>query len=255
MTIPLRIAATNLIDAGTVAASSEVSTLTAVKLQTLDIRDVWQASSTTAYVLADLLSSKTIGITALINCSLDADDTIRVQSSTADATGAAGDAYDSGVIAAAVDPVFAMFVHPIEPAVSGRYLRIDVVQSSTPRVGRWFAGATWAPSHHFRYGWEPLWRDFSRRSYSLGAMLYFDRKPRQRGFRFTLKAITESEAESQVHEINRVNGASRDILVCRDITATNLGKVTLWGPMEDMITYPQIMANAFTAEFNVWNRL
>ena len=79
MTIPLRIAATNLIDAGTVAASSEVSTLTAVKLQTLDIRDVWQASSTTAYVLADLLSSKTIGITALINCSLDADDTIRVR--------------------------------------------------------------------------------------------------------------------------------------------------------------------------------
>lgn len=254
--VTLRIASVNLVDTGTVSASSAVATLPPSNVQEEDIQSIWRATSTAAqWLLVDLGATSTIGVVALINTSLGMADAVRVRVSTSDVTGAAGDAYDSGSFAASVDSTYAMLVHFIEVAVSGRYVRVDLGQSSVPEVGRWFVGRTWTPSRHFSFGWEPVWRDWSRKTYSLGQNEFIDERGRQRGFRFRLFGLTATEADDEVEMLNRLNGTSRDVLVCRDKEASNLGKVTVWGTMEDMVSYPQRHPDFYDAEFVVWNRL
>lgn len=255
----LRIARQNLIDTAVVTASTSVASLPASNLQTEDIREVWRAGGASASILADLGSTVELGITALMGTNLALLDTQQVRVSSVDATGAAGDVYDSGVVAAAADPVYGMLVHPIEPAVSGRYLRIDLAASETIEAGRWMAGPVFSPSRHFSLGWEPLWDDPSRHIESLGQATLIDAKLSRRGFDFSLRGLTETEAD-EIAEINRVNGRKIDVLVCRDITATNLGKVSIWGIMARPIAYPQTNKTGagdafYEASFEVWERL
>lgn len=255
MAIPLRIAGENLIDGASLTASSAVSGLGVDNLRSDDIQEVWRATSTTANVVADLGSSQSIGVVALNNTNAGATDSVRVRLSTVDSTGAAGDSYDSGTVATAVDQTYPIWLHFIEPEKSGRYLRIDLTQSSAPEAGRMLVAPTWTPTHNFSFGWHPLWRDWSIRTASLGQNLFFDRRPRQRGFSFRLFGLTESEAGTHIEPINRLRGTSADILVCRNKDSSTLGKVTVWGPMEAPIIYPQRHPDFFDAEFVVWNRL
>ncbi len=255
MTVPLRITNVNLIDLGTVTASSFISNLTPDRMQVDDIQSVWRAGATSAWILADLLAPLEVSAVALINSNALEQDAAQVRLSTTDATGAAGDAYDSGSIAAAVDPRYRRFVHFIQPAAVGRYLRIDLAQASLPEAGRWVAGATWAPSRNFQYGWQPLSRDWSTVAYSLGQNVFFDRQQRQRGLQFSLAGLTEAEAETEVEALNRLAGASRDVLVCRDLAAPNLGPVTLWGVMEAPIATQQTHHQQYRCEFALWDRL
>lgn len=245
----------NRIDTAILTTTNQVATLQVTNLQTPDVREIFRASSNTVAIRADFGSSVLWGGTALIKSNAVSGDTMRIGLSTTDATGLARDAYDSGTIPAGVDPAFGMLVHfPATPAV-GRHLRIDLTQASPPEAGRWFAGPVWRPSRQFAYGWEPPWRDSSRHSESLGQVIFIDRKLRQRGMRFTLRGITEDEAEDEVAEINRICGTSRDVLVCRNRSASSLGKVTIWGLLARTIEYPQTNPDFFEAEFELYERL
>lgn len=254
MTNPLRILRQNVIDAATVSASSAVASLPSDRLQTEDVQEIWRATSTTAWVLADLEAQVEVGVAVLVNTNMIASDQVQVRLSTSDTAGVAGDAYDSGTIVANVDPVFGYFVHFFGPA-TGRYLRIDMTQESEPEAGRWAAGQVWAPSRDMAFGWQPMWRDPSRHTESLGQTTYIDRRRRQRGFGFTLRGLSATEAEDEIHEINRLAGTSQDILVCRNKDASNLGKVTVWGLLERPIGYPQPHPDFFEADIRVWERL
>jgi len=258
MTVSLRILGSNLIDNATLTASSAVSTLPVDRLATEDIQDIWRATAATAYVLADLGASFEIGWAMLVNSNAGLTDAARVRVSTSDATGAAGDAYDSGTVIAAANPAtFARFVHPIEPAVTGRYVRIDLTQAAVPSAGRMVVGPTWTPTYHFSLltPWEPLSRDWSVRSRSIGLNLFFDRKARQRGLRFTLRGLPTSEVEAEIETLNRINGTSKDVMVCRDATASDLGLTTFWGVLETSISYPQTDDDFYISEFRLWDRV
>lgn len=254
--VTLRIAGVNLADTGTVSASSAVSSLPVSNVQEEDIQQVWRATASGAqWLLVDLGASNTIGVVALINTNLGPTDVVRIRASVSDASATTGDAYDSGSIAAEVDTNYGMLIHFLSLEPSARYVRVDVDQSSVPEVGRLVVGRVWTPSRHFSFGWEPLWRDWSRKTYSLGQNEWIDERPKQRGFRFRLFGLTSDEADDEVEMLNRLNGISHDVLVCRDKDADNLGKVTVWGTMESMATYPQRDRDFFDAEFVVWNRL
>jgi len=257
MAVSLRIAGINLVDTATLTASSAVSTLPVDRLATEDIQDYWQATATAAYALADLGASYEVGVLMLINSNAGLTDSVRVRVSTVDATGAAGDAYDSGTILAAVNVLYAKLVHFIEPAVTGRYVRVDLTQPAAPRAGRMLIGKTWTPSQHFSLvtPWEPLFRDWSVRTRSIGLNLFFDRRARQRGLRFTLRGLPGSEVEAEIEALNRINGTSQDVMVCRDSTAADLGQTTIWGVMETTINYPQTEADFYIADFLLWDRV
>jgi hypothetical protein len=235
--------------------TNQVATLQVTNLQTADVRELWRAAANTVAIRADFGDQLLFGGTALVRSNAVAGDTVRVGLSTSDATGLERDAYDSGIIPAGVDPAYGMLVHfPAVPVV-GRHLRIDLTQTSPPEAGRWFAGPVWFPSQAFSYGWRPLWRDSSRRSESLGQAIYIHRKIRQRGFSFRLNGITELEADDELHELNRLNGTSRDILVCRNLQASNLSKNTLWGLCDTTPSAVQEHPDFYAADFEIYERI
>jgi hypothetical protein len=245
----------NRIDSAILTVTNQIETLQVANLKTTDVRQVWRAAANTVAIRADFGSSVLWGGTALMRSNAVPGDTVRIGLSTTDATGLARDAYDSGTIAAGVNPAFGMLVHFSATPATGRHLRIDLTQSSPPEAGRWFAGPVWRPSRQFSYGWEPLWRDASRESESLGQNVYIDRKMRQRGMRFTLNGITEDEAEQQTHEIDRICGTSRDLMICRNMSASDIGMATIWGRLARPVAYPQPYPDFFAAEFEIYERL
>lgn len=255
----LRLARSNLADSAIIsAAASTITSLPPANLKEPDIQRIWRSGGSTGDALIiDLGGQETFGMVALVNTNLDDDDTIHVRVSTSDPTGQDGNAYNSGVFAAAVDPAFSMFVHFIEPAVTGRYIRIGATVSNSPwEAGRLVVAPTWEPSRHFSFGWEQGRQDHSRRAFSLGMNLLIDRLPRQKLWRFTLFGLTEAEVDDEIEPLNRLNGASQDIFICRDMTASNLGKVSIWGLLDEPVTYSQIReTQLFEAEFLIRARI
>lgn len=247
----------NRIDTATLTVTNQVSTMLVDNLKTEDVRELWRAANNTVAIRADFGGSINWGGTALVHSNAVAGDTWRIGLSTSDATGLARDVYDSGTIAAPADPAFGMLVHfPPTPKV-GRHLRIDLTQTNAPEAGRWFAGPVWFPSRAFSFGWRPPWRDASRRSESLGQVIYIDRKIRQRGMQFALRGITETEWETEVNELNRICGTSRDILICKDISNANLGRVSIWGLQERPAeaSQPEENPDFWVVDIEAWERL
>lgn len=260
--VTLRIARLNYVDAAIVTAAHAISSLPAANLKEEDIQKIWRdTSNANTNLTADLGAQVEIGMTALINTNLISTDGVRIRVSSADPTGAAGDVYDQGGITPDVDPVYGNFIYFIEPSVTGRYVRIDLFDlTNTPEAGRWVIAPTWTPSRHFSFGWEMLWRDASRRTYSLGQNIFTDVQQRQRGFRFVLRGLTEDEAMDEVSELNRVRGIGRDILVCRNAESTNLGRDSIWGLLEEPARMRHMArtggaADIWEVEFEVWARL
>lgn len=253
MTVPLRIGYVNLADSAVLSASSSVGSLTAGRLLSEDVQDIWRAASTSAWVLADLGAAASIGAVALPNSNSGPGDTARVRLSSADPTGAAGDLYDTGSFLPGVDIKKRMLAHFVEPAVSARYVRVDLAQSVAPQAGRLFIGPVWTPSRDRAPGAEPLWRDWSEATPTRGLNEIRDRRSRQKGQAFVLRGLTQAEIEGEIEALNEDEGTSADILVCLDVDRPAI--TTLWGPMGTMIRSPRPGRDFYIAEFTVWNRL
>jgi hypothetical protein len=253
---PLRIAYRNWADTAIISTgAASISSLPPSHLKDQDIKKVWRSASLTGDALiVDLGSSQNIGVVGWVNTNLTANDTIHVRISTSDPTGQDGSAYNSTTIASGVDPVFASFWHFVEPAVVGRYLRFGTTIANT-EAGRLIVAPTWIPSRHFSFGWAPARQDRSRRDESLGGNMFVDRRERQRVWRFMLRGLTEAEFDNELEPLNRLNGASKDIMVCRDKANSNLGKVTLWGLLDEALTPTQPEGRLFEAEFVLRERL
>jgi hypothetical protein len=237
--------------------AAAVGSLPASNLKTDDIHEVWRSTSSSGDALiVDLGAQRTIGVVALINTNVGQNDTIHVEISTSDPTGQDGDAYDSGVITADVNPAFARFVHFVEPVVTGRYLRIGAAMTSLAmEAGRLVVAPTWAPSRDMRSGFEPLWRDFSVRTRSLGGNEFVDVRPRQRGYRFTILGLTEAEAQAEIDDLNRLRGVGRDILICRDKDSDDLGRDTIWGLLEQTVAQRKLEPGHYEIQVEIYDRV
>ena len=241
MTNPLRFTYINHADFASISGPTSVTSLPLSNLKTDDIQELWRSAavSATQVIIADLGQQQTIGCVALINSNLftPMDYTVRV--STSDPTGLDGGAYEStNDIPGIPDPVHNKLVHFIEPQVVGRYVRISLTHMTTvAEAGRLvIGGGVGAEPQTCATAFEPLWRDKSNRSESLGGMEFIDVRPRQRGWRCTILGLTEAEAQEQVDRLNRLRGIGRDILICRNKDSADLGRDTVWGLLAQPIT-------------------
>lgn len=249
----------NLVDDGTLSASTSIGGLPPSNLQEDDIRRVWRASSgsSSAHLIADLTAQSEIGAVAMPNTNLGLTTPVRVRLSTADPNGVAGDAYDSGSVSAACDPAYRLFVHIISGGATGRYLRIDMTVN-TAEAGRLVAGPTYQTSRNLslNHPIEELWNDRSRITQSLSGVRWIDREEIQRGFRATFNGLDETEVRGQIAELNRLLGINRDFLFIRDPNSDNLGRDSIWGHLEEPLSYPVLnRAGFYDVGITVWNRL
>lgn len=246
----------DLVQAGTVSAGTAVPTLPATNVQDGRLSVKWRATGSSDFLLVDLLATSVVGWVAWGGTNLSSAGTRRVRLSTADATGAAGDAHDSGTAAAAVDPAYDLLVYILPADVTGRYLRLDVVDTSQTYVegGRLWAGPTFRPTVNYAYGGQDLVRDPSAVRQSETGETYADRRPQQRGVRISLPRVTAAEKVAGLDPLRRAAGLTGDVMVCRDPAGTNLSRDTIVGPLESVFAVTNAHFNGFTAEMTVWER-
>lgn len=245
--------------AAAITASSALATLPATNLATAQPGQVWRTApaTTSAHVLVDLGASRAIGAVLLVNTNLTATATWRIRLSTVDATGDAGDALDSGTVAAGIDPIYRKAVWlPASPG-TGRYLKVNLSDAAVSEIeaGRLAALTLWRPVRNYRFGARRPFRDFSKTFTADQGQVWTLRGPLQRGLDFTLPAVTDAETDGTVEELIRESGRWNDVLVVKDPDSANLGRDSYWGPLEDLPAPEKIAHGWHSLAFRVMDRL
>lgn len=229
---------TNLADSAVVTTSSEVDAMPGALLLSVHVLKVWRSSTLPAYILADLGASVSIDTVALFGLGAGTGAEFRIRVSTADATGATGDALDTGTIdssSAWFDPDYASLVYS-DDAVTGRYVRIDIEESGVGYVeaGRLVIGKRTGFDTNFTPGSARGRNDLSRRTRTRGGQLLMDRQPRPRTIELNFDRITATAWETLIEPIDRDAGTTEDILVMLDPEADNLPRASYWGSLTDL---------------------
>jgi len=193
---------------------------------------VWRTgTATTAAIILDNGSAKTIQLVGLMVTNATASATFRLRVSDSDPTGSAGEIYDDTIAAGVVDPIYKTFVHVLASEVTGRYVRLDITDATLTFIeaGRWFVGPFWQPALNVNFGFKQGYVDPSNLDTSVGGQVFIDRKPKARRWVFTFGDLTDAESLAGVEEIDRLNSTTEDVLFVLDSASSNLGRGSIWG--------------------------
>lgn len=222
------IAYVNKADSASLTASSQLTLAPVTLVQNPHVGRKWRSTSNTANFVADMGNSliDTVSLEGLTAT------TARVRWSSVDATGVAGDIYDSGV--QSVDQNYLRFVSVMPAGVAtttGRYLRVDLTNPSLSYVeqGRLFAGLRTAFDAGVAFGWQRRWidRSIKTRMRSGGTQVFAEVPYAQ--IEATFEFVTDAERRSVVDLIDIVNGEHRDVLFLLDPASANLACDSVWG--------------------------
>lgn len=232
------ILAVNLADAASVTADSEALSMPASLLQNVHVRKRWRSTAATAAILCDLGASLSPDTFGLFGLTVGAGATCRLRVSTVDATGAAGDALDTGVLTSSsawFDPDYGAFVYA-SAAVTGRYVRFDLADAGADYVeaGRLVAGVRTAFGANFTPGSTRGRVDLSRRTRTQGGQMLLDRKPKARTLALDFDFLTAAEWAATLEAADRDNGLTDDVLLILDPTGDNVARDAIWGLLTDL---------------------
>lgn len=215
------------------------------------------AGTTSAYLLVDLGASYSIGGVYLGNHNLSGSGTWRVRLSTADATGATGDAHDSTATATGISTEYRLAVRIFSSAATGRYLRIDLSDATLTHleVGRLWAGTVFKPTKGIGPALQRSFNDYSIVSLARNGSEWVTRGARQPTAAFTVHAATSAEVGTYGLPFLRSTGISADVLVCMDTSATDPGPWTYLGLLEDVPAWEAGFPGLESATFRVRQRL
>jgi hypothetical protein len=193
-----------------------------------------------AAIIVDLGASRALDCAALVGTTLTASATIRVRLATADATGAAGDAWDTGILTASPGATSGQVV-VIRGAgtASGRYLRIDLADGALAviDVGRIAAGALWRLTRGHSYGITEgqLMLDRRDRNPLTGAEFPVPAVANPRVARFQLAALTQTEALGQHRAMLATLGAAGDGLWVPELALSQaeINARSIWGALAE----------------------
>jgi hypothetical protein len=193
-----------------------------------------------ASVVIDLLAQVSVECVALISTTLDSDASsvlVRARLSTADDTGIAGDAWDTGVLAAQTSVAANGNVVLVRAAgaVTGRYLLVEVGahKLQTIDLGRVIAGPLWRLAHSHAYGIQegrvPL--DRRDRNALTGAEFPVASLINPRSATFTLPVLTSAEAIGEHRTMVSTIGAAGEVLWIPDtgLSLSEMNLRSLWG--------------------------
>jgi hypothetical protein len=239
----------NVVPAGAAASGfTQVATMPPANLANPQPRVRMRASSPggSCGIVLDMLAARTLDCVALISTTLDpaiyAALTLRLRLSTADATGAAGDAWDTGTAPADTSAATngnVVFLRTAG-AVSARYLRLDVTSgpnavgpADVVDIGLIIAGSTWRLARGHAYGIEEgrLILDRRDRNDYTAAEFAVPALGNPRTARFTLPVLSTAEVRGQHRALLRSIGGAGDALWIPDtgLSRAELNARCLWG--------------------------
>jgi hypothetical protein len=188
----------------------------------------------------DMTSAKLVNVLALVNHNLSLDAQFRIRGSTA--SDFSVNSYDSGWLEVwpSVYPVESLdwldprfwdgkyseeeisgyttaLIHVLPSTKVLRYWRVEFDDTANAagyvQVGRLFIGPTWEPEENAATGAASIgWETKTDIQEALGGSEFFQRRAPFRVSRFTLDILSESEAFSNVFEIQRQAGVDQEVL-------------------------------------------
>lgn len=235
-------------------AGSAKSTLPASHLGDDDPARVWQTAEgvDSTYVLADAGASVTMRGFVLVYYSGDASATLRLKVSTADATGAAGDAYDSGALND-FDPAYNHWIHLAPTEVTGRYVRLDITNSSQSRLeaATLAFGPVWTPEINVERGVQWSIETADRSTFSRSGAVRTDEGALRRVLSARLPAATAAEHDAQLLPFGVQVASRRPILMVRNPGAAALGPEAVWGRVRSPLAFPNVFHGRYGWAFEV----
>jgi len=201
------------------------------------LRAAW--AGTAVSLVYDLGVLASIEAVALISTTLAAAATVRVRLSVSDAIGAAGDAWDSGVVTADTSDLAGgniILLRPYAVAMStGRYLRIDVADATAARIdiGRVVVGPLWRIAAGASLGGREgrLILDQRDRNALTGAEFALPAIANPRMATFTLPLLTRTEATGAARTMLDTIGGAGDVLWVPEtsLSQPELNRRCIWG--------------------------
>lgn len=224
----------NLADLGTFTSTvSAIATAPVSRLQNHHVGRKARWLNDSVGIICDLGSAKTLDTLGMfgIGSAFTTSGTTRVRVSTSDATGVAGDLYDSTAQLGKVDESYGYLVTLLSAPVAGRYVRWDCSLASIMyfEAGRAFVGARTQFGVNFQPGWSRGYVDQSRVDYSRGGQRHIDPEVQYRTCEIKLSFLSATERNGIVESIDRINGEKTDVLLIADPSSTNLGRDCIWG--------------------------
>lgn len=256
----------NLADDGEVTASSWIASAPPSTLQNVHVTRRWKGSNGAAEsILITWPSAQSIDTIALFGCAvigsgvervMSAAASSRIRVSSVDLTGLGGDLYDSGNVAGAIREEYGALVSLRPAALSARAVRIDLSESGVDAImaGRVVIGLRSAFTLNFGYGWAFGYDDLSRRRKSVGGLSFVDRDDRYRVLNLNYESLDQTDRYAHVHEIDRLNGISRDVLFVTDSASTQLDRDSIWGLIQDMSPPTQPNLAYFNKSYRIEER-
>ncbi len=240
------LAFTNLADVTGVAISASGSVLLAqpTQLKNPHVGKKWRDNATSTFVLVDLLTSRSIDTVMLAGLS-GSIPSFRVRLSTADSTGVAGNAHDSGTITGVpyFDPTYGMFVYLLPTPASARYVRIDISESGVSYIeaGRLFLGLRNVFDRNYQTPWTRTPVRTSVDVFGVGGQTYVDLRLGYWKVHASFDFVSETDRLGFIEAIGAaiVNNGHRDMLWIMDAASSNLSRDCLWGYLDQDLEVTQ----------------
>ncbi|MBI1173530.1 hypothetical protein GC209_19255 [bacterium] len=246
----------NLADAATLSVSSERSTLPRAFVQTPHLDQRWRSLTAPAWIVADLGAIVAVDLVAALGTNFAASSTWQVRVSTADATGAAGDAFDSGSTSSGISAIYGAAAMVLPVGTAGRYVRLDLADASLAylEAGRLVAGPLWRPDRNFSTGYSRSWLDPSVVEMTPGGHIWVDERPMQRGLELTYSSVSEAELKAQIAPLMRAIGLRKDVAVLLDTASADLVEDMVWGLLRTEPNGTNRYLKTFRHTFQAWSR-
>lgn len=247
----------NYADAGSVTVSASLTLTPAIRLTSQFPQVAIKCRNTGENqwrVIVDLGQTRTFDVFGLLGTNLGSDAIDRIRLSTVDATAIAGDAYDSGPIAAAIDAKYGALIRRAPAPVSGRYVGFDVQQAGVPYIeaGRVICAPSLQVEINFSPGWQRNRTDLSKRTESLSGTEYVDRRPQRRLWDVSFDFLNRAEADGFFESMSHAVGESDDVLLIAFPDSDNLGRDSIWGRLSATpVVAPYAMPNKFSKRMSI----
>jgi hypothetical protein len=227
-------------DAATIAASSEVATLPATNLQTMDPKRVWRTDGeTSAYLTLAFDEPVTVNMLAFNRANLSGMATVRIRGAVAESDVTASPLFDTG--ARSPWPSTGRGTLRSWPAYIGavifddvntsamQYFRIDYEDPGSTdgylEIGRQALGELWQPSTNFDFGGTPVARvSKDVQTETDYGQIFTDRRHASapRRLQLQISALSKFEVLNGIAEIMRLRGLWGDVFVFLDPAAPDV---------------------------------
>jgi hypothetical protein len=205
-------------------------------LQNPHVGRKWRSLTNADALTCDLLTPRSFDTVAIIGTNLTAAGVTRVRVSNTDPSGITAEVSNPGSVPGAVDPSYGRLVVLLPAPVSGRFVRIDLSDTSLSYIeaGRGVIALRNQVAINFVPGATDTNTDPAIKKKSRGGQTYIDPASPDpfRTWEFSFDTLKETERFGFVEQADLLNGSRKDVLLCRNPASANLSRDTMWGLLE-----------------------